>query len=56
MIDGRRRDHGADRAHLSLFEGSLGSPTGEKGLVKVQPLAYWEFKDCFDLLGEVWGP
>ncbi|GJP31608.1 hypothetical protein CLOM_g14410 [Closterium sp. NIES-68] len=42
MINGRRRDHGAERAHLEVFED--GAP------VKVQPLAYWEFKDCFDYL------
>ncbi|CAI5464398.1 unnamed protein product [Closterium sp. Yama58-4] len=42
MINGRRRDHGAERAHLELFED--GTP------VKVQPLAYWEFRDCFDYL------
>ncbi|CAI5503415.1 unnamed protein product, partial [Closterium sp. Naga37s-1] len=47
MINGRRRDHGAERAHLELFED--GTP------VKVQPLAYWEFTyaailDCFDYL------
>ncbi|CAI6003091.1 unnamed protein product [Closterium sp. NIES-65] len=36
MINGRRRDHGAERAHLELFED--GTP------VKVQPLAYWEFR------------
>eukprot|EP00271_Cylindrocystis_brebissonii_P011921 TRINITY_DN29944_c0_g1_i1.p1 TRINITY_DN29944_c0_g1~~TRINITY_DN29944_c0_g1_i1.p1 ORF type:complete len:351 (-),score=66.84 TRINITY_DN29944_c0_g1_i1:449-1420(-) len=42
MINGRRRDHGAERAHLGVFEAGT--------MVKVQPLAYWEFKDCFDYL------
>lgn len=36
MINGRRRDHGAERAHLEIFES--GSP------VKCQPLAYWTFR------------
>nr|CAD32963.1 phosphoadenosine-phosphosulphate reductase [Physcomitrium patens] len=42
MINGRRRDHGAERAHLEVFE--------EGKMVKVQPLAYWEFRDCWDYL------
>eukprot|EP00884_Botryococcus_braunii_P008817 jgi/Botrbrau1/17937/Bobra.50_1s0033.2 len=42
MINGRRRDHGAERAHLELFEE--GTP------VKVNPIAWWEFKDCLDFL------
>ncbi|EIE26875.1 adenine nucleotide alpha hydrolases-like protein [Coccomyxa subellipsoidea C-169] len=42
MINGRRRDHGFERAHLEVFEG--GSP------VKANPLAWWEFKDCMDYL------
>lgn len=42
MVNGRRRDHGADRAHLEVFEGG--------DMVKVQPLAYWEFRDCFEYL------
>lgn len=42
MINGRRRDHGAERAHLELFESGT--------MAKVQPLAYWEFRDCFDYL------
>lgn len=43
MINGRRRDHGNERAHLEVWEG------GEK-MTKLQPLAYWEFRDCFDYL------
>lgn len=42
MINGRRRDHGAERAHLEVFEAGA--------TVKVQPLAYWEFRDCFAYL------
>lgn len=42
MINGRRRDHGAERAHLQLLES--GSP------VKCNPLAWWEFKDCWDYI------
>lgn len=42
MINGRRRDHGADRAHLEVVEG------GKR--VKIQPLAYWEFRDVWNYL------
>lgn len=42
MINGRRRDHGFERAHLELFE--QGKP------VKCNPLAWWEFKDCFNYI------
>ncbi|KAK9801365.1 hypothetical protein WJX73_000633 [Symbiochloris irregularis] len=42
MINGRRRDHGAERAQLEEFED--GHP------VKSNPLAWWTFKDCFDYL------
>lgn len=42
MINGRRRDHGAERAHLDLLEA--GAP------VKCNPLAWWEFKDCWDYI------
>mmetsp|Transcript_15340 Transcript_15340/g.46328 ORF Transcript_15340/g.46328 Transcript_15340/m.46328 type:complete len:324 (-) Transcript_15340:551-1522(-) len=42
MINGRRRDHGAERAQLEVFEE--GSP------VKCQPLAFWTFADCFAYL------
>ena len=46
MLNGRRRDHGAERAALELWEGS-----GDVGtLSKCQPLAYWEFRDCFAYL------
>ena len=42
MINGRRRDHGFERAFLEVWEAG--------GMNKLQPLAYWEFKDCFDYL------
>ncbi|BBN13532.1 hypothetical protein MPTK1_6g04280 [Marchantia polymorpha subsp. ruderalis] len=42
MVNGRRRDHGAERAHLEIFEGG--------DMAKVQPLAYWEFRDCWDYI------
>lgn len=42
MINGRRRDHGNERAHLEVWE--------DGGMAKLQPLAYWEFRDCFDYL------
>eukprot|EP00238_Polyblepharides_amylifera_P006123 CAMPEP_0196574296 /NCGR_PEP_ID=MMETSP1081-20130531/4046_1 /TAXON_ID=36882 /ORGANISM="Pyramimonas amylifera, Strain CCMP720" /LENGTH=292 /DNA_ID=CAMNT_0041892279 /DNA_START=277 /DNA_END=1155 /DNA_ORIENTATION=- len=41
-INGRRRDHGFDRANLPVYE--KGSP------VKVNPLAYWTFEDCWDYI------
>lgn len=41
MVNGRRRDHGVDRASLQLF--SLAG----NGLANCQPLAYWSFEDCF---------
>jgi phosphoadenosine phosphosulfate reductase len=44
MLNGRRRDHGAERAALELWEGP---PAGAAGMAKCQPLAYWEFRDCF---------
>ncbi|CAI7842150.1 unnamed protein product [Closterium sp. NIES-54] len=71
MINGRRRDHGAERAHLETHDFHAMSPLMcsspsstathpamhrptqlfEDGTpVKVQPLAYWEFRDCFDYL------
>ena len=40
MINGRRRDHGAERAFLDVA-----GPPG-KGPLNVQPLAWWEFADC----------
>lgn len=46
MINGRRRDHGAERAYIDLFENA---PIGG-GLAKVNPLAYWTFEDCFDYI------
>ena len=42
MVNGRRRDHGAERAGLMGWE--TGSPA------KCQPLAWWEFADCFAYL------
>ncbi|KAH7421655.1 hypothetical protein KP509_13G069400 [Ceratopteris richardii] len=42
MINGRRRDHGAERAHLEVVEGDA--------RLKVQPLAYWEFRDVWEYL------
>jgi phosphoadenosine phosphosulfate reductase len=38
-INGRRRDHGAERASLSVCEGK-----------KLNPLAYWTFEDCWNYL------
>jgi len=42
MLNGRRRDHGAERAALECWEGGA--------TAKCQPLAYWEFRDCFAYL------
>lgn len=38
-INGRRRDHGADRAALPVWEGK-----------KLNPLAMWSFEDCWTYL------
>jgi len=38
-INGRRRDHGAERASLPVWEGD-----------KVNPLAFWSFEDCWNYL------
>jgi len=35
-INGRRRDHGAERATLHIWEGK-----------KINPLAFWSFEDCW---------
>jgi phosphoadenosine phosphosulfate reductase len=35
-MNGRRRDHGAERAALAVWEGA-----------KLNPLAYWTFEDCW---------
>eukprot|EP00241_Pyramimonas_parkeae_P011020 CAMPEP_0114249808 /NCGR_PEP_ID=MMETSP0058-20121206/14352_1 /TAXON_ID=36894 /ORGANISM="Pyramimonas parkeae, CCMP726" /LENGTH=258 /DNA_ID=CAMNT_0001363403 /DNA_START=215 /DNA_END=991 /DNA_ORIENTATION=- len=43
-INGRRRDHGADRATLEIFEP--GTPN------KINPLAFWTFEDCFDYINK----
>ncbi len=38
-INGRRRDHGFERAMLPIWEGS-----------KLNPLAFWSFEDCWNYL------
>ena len=38
-INGRRRDHGAERASLPVWEGD-----------KINPLAFWTFEDCWTYL------
>jgi phosphoadenosine phosphosulfate reductase len=43
LVSGRRRDQGADRAALPVFEAA----PAVGGLVKVNPLAHWTFGDCF---------
>ena len=43
-INGRRRDHGAERAYIDIAEVA---PIGG-GLAKLNPLAYWTLEDCFD--------
>mmetsp|Transcript_40151 Transcript_40151/g.48654 ORF Transcript_40151/g.48654 Transcript_40151/m.48654 type:complete len:447 (+) Transcript_40151:64-1404(+) len=43
MVNGRRRDHGAERAFIPVYE-AFG------GMAKINPLAYWTFEDCFDYL------
>eukprot|EP00286_Rhodomonas_abbreviata_P015273 CAMPEP_0181322982 /NCGR_PEP_ID=MMETSP1101-20121128/19528_1 /TAXON_ID=46948 /ORGANISM="Rhodomonas abbreviata, Strain Caron Lab Isolate" /LENGTH=449 /DNA_ID=CAMNT_0023430951 /DNA_START=11 /DNA_END=1360 /DNA_ORIENTATION=- len=48
MINGRRRDHGVERAYIDLYENA---PIGG-GLAKVNPLAYWTFEDCFDYIAK----
>lgn len=40
-INGRRRDHGEDRASLHCYEGG-----------KLNPLAFWSFEDCWIYLRE----
>jgi phosphoadenosine phosphosulfate reductase len=42
MINGRRRDHGAERAHLEVVEAGA--------MAKIQPIAYWEFRDVWNYL------
>merc|ERR1719261_1503652 len=44
MINGRHRDHGAERAYIDIAEVA---PIGG-GLAKLNPLAYWTLEDCFD--------
>lgn len=43
MVNGRRRDHGEERAFIPVYE-AFG------GMAKINPLAYWTFEDCFDYL------
>jgi len=43
MLNGRRRDHGEERAFIPVYETNA-------GMAKVNPLAYWTFEDCFDYL------
>lgn len=38
-INGRRRDHGAERASLAVWEGK-----------KLNPIAFWTFEDCWNYL------
>eukprot|EP00035_Acanthoeca_spectabilis_P019624 m.429022 g.429022 ORF g.429022 m.429022 type:complete len:293 (+) comp16935_c0_seq1:591-1469(+) len=38
-VNGRRRDHGAERAGLAVYEGT-----------KLNPLAFWSFEDCWSYL------
>lgn len=38
-INGRRRDHGAERASLAVYEGT-----------KLNALAFWSFEDCWNYL------
>ena len=48
MINGRRRDHGAERAHLQLVD----APARAGAATNVQPLAWWEFEDCMRFLDD----
>ena len=43
-INGRRRDHGFDRASLDVYE--------EGKQFKINVLAHWTFSDCWDYLGK----
>ncbi|QDZ18571.1 phosphoadenosine-phosphosulfate reductase [Chloropicon primus] len=45
-INGRRRDHGFDRAFLDVYE----SPSGGVDQFKVNAIAHWTFRDCWDYL------
>ena len=51
-LNGRRRDHGAERAGLPVYE----APATPTGLVKVNPLAHWTFADCFAALDKHQSP
>jgi phosphoadenosine phosphosulfate reductase len=44
-INGRRRDHGAERASLPVWEAD-----------KVNPLAFWTFEDCWNYLRKYQAP
>lgn len=43
MLNGRRRDHGGERAFLEVADAGAkpGAP------INVQPLAFWEYADCW---------
>jgi len=45
VINGRRRDHGFDRAFIEVYEKEQ---AGE--VDKINPLAYWTFKDVWDFI------
>eukprot|EP00467_Chlorarachnion_reptans_P020195 CAMPEP_0114513008 /NCGR_PEP_ID=MMETSP0109-20121206/15308_1 /TAXON_ID=29199 /ORGANISM="Chlorarachnion reptans, Strain CCCM449" /LENGTH=368 /DNA_ID=CAMNT_0001692787 /DNA_START=547 /DNA_END=1653 /DNA_ORIENTATION=+ len=44
MINGRRRDHGFERAFIDVYEGGK--------MAKINPLAYWTFEDCWDYINK----
>lgn len=44
VITGRRRSQGADRADLKVIE------VDERGLIKVNPLITWSFKEVKDYI------
>mmetsp|Transcript_23416 Transcript_23416/g.41420 ORF Transcript_23416/g.41420 Transcript_23416/m.41420 type:complete len:462 (-) Transcript_23416:123-1508(-) len=44
MINGRRRDHGFERAFIDVYEDGK--------MAKVNPLAYWTFEDCWDYINK----
>ena len=48
MITGRRRSQGADRADLKVLE------VDERGLVKVNPLIGWDFKQVKAYIDQEW--
>lgn len=44
VITGRRRSQGADRAELRVVE------VDERGLIKINPLIFWSFKEVKDYI------